>query len=979
MISLSRLSMIAGALAALALIGCGRGSLASSVEDGGAQDGGSRAVCGDRPGLPAGVAIDDAGRSFTVRCEGVTLSLSFFEAGVLRLQYQPETPAPASLAVVATADPGLLPLTGSTADGFEICTSELRARVESRGCRVRVAQVDGTVLSEDPPQGGFFRTSASPGPGAASQEVIGVVRNAAPDERFFGLGLRTGTSLDRRGRVMEFWNTDAYDPEARGFRPDADPLYESIPFFVGLRGSTAYGSFLDNTWRLRLDMAASDPTTYRLMAFGGPVVQYLIAGPSMREVLRRYTWLTGRMPLPPKWSLGFQQSRWEGPCDAPSPEQLFCDQAGLRAAAHELRARRIPADGLWLDIQHMDGFRSFTWGSGFPDPAGLIAELDMLGFATTVIVDPAIKIDPAWNVYREALSSGYFLADAAGKPFEGSVWAGPSMFPDFGSPNVRGWWGGLVGRETDLGVRGLWIDMNEPSNFVDQTVSSALTASADGRRTTMAELHNVYGFNEARATYDGMRRASPGRRPFILSRAAFAGQQRYSAVWTGDAPSTWATAQMTLPMLLGLGLSGMAFAGSDVGGYSGHSESTPELYSRWMAVGSISPFFRAHAERNARRQEPWAFGPEVERASRGLIRARYELLPYLYGLFREAAQTGAPVLRPLVFEFQGDKATHAVSDEAMLGPSLLYAPVLESGASVRRIYLPPGRWYELHSGAAYDGGRSIAVDSSPHPLPFDAFPVYVREGAIIPRIDAMEWTGEKAWDPLYLEVYPGPQESSFTLYEDDGQSLDHESGGYSAITYTLRRTPSGARLTAGPRDGRLAPPARRLMVRMRRVDFDVGMVTLSGEELPRLSEAELQAGGRGFYYDREDRSLRVAFPDRADFRLEATFDTALGDASLVRVPVRVRVPAGTPPGSTIHIATSAGGWKHQPLSLNGSFATGTVEVPRGDWFFYKFTRGDWGSVEKTEGCSDRPDRAALAAALPGVDDEVDTWADVCAR
>jgi len=962
--------LLAAALALIALAGCGGGG-ASPATGGAGGTGGAAPGTGGLGGagggvprcrgvpLPAGdVPAGADGRSIEVACAGVSLSASVVESGVVRLRYRGSA-APsgrASYAVVGAPDPSAHPLFGSTPDTVLVCTDDLLVEIGRADCHLRAMGADGSILVEDPDGGGYFE----------GQDLgRGVVRSAAPGERFYGFGEKTGP-LDKRGRAMTFWNTDAYQDAYGGYPPDADPLYQSIPFFVGLRGGAAYGVFLDDPHRTRFDMGAADPARYVLATAGDEVDQYLIAGPAMRDVVARYTRLTGRAPLPPRWTLGYHQSRWGY---SPDTEVL--------AVAQELRSRHLPADGMWLDIQHMDGFRSFTWDpAGFPDPAGLVQGLGALGLKAVTIVDPGIKVDPGYDVYADALAEGLFVTES-GAPYVGKVWPGDASFPDFTSPDVRAWWGTLLPRDLGKGVQGLWIDMNEPSNFVTGsggTVPEDATCAGDGAPGTMAELHNVYALSEARATYEGMRAAAPDRRPFVLTRAGYAGVQRYAAVWTGDAPSAWGTLKGTLPMLLGMGLCGLSFVGSDVGGYSGGA--TPELFARWMQLGSLSPFFRAHVTSGVSGQEPWAFGTEVEDISRGAMNERYRLLPYLYSLFWEASQTGAPVLRPLVYEFQDDAASAAIEDEAMLGPYLLVAPVLEQGAMTKSVYLPPGRWFEQRSGAIHEGPATFAAG-----LTLGALPTYVREGAIVPRFDAGAWSDEKASATLYLDAYPALGASRFVLYEDDGTSFAYEQGASAKVTYTLERSANGATLTASPREGSFAPPPRALSLRVRRVDHPPTAVRLAGQALAAFGDQDaLLAAGEGYFYDDRDLSLVVVMPDQAGFTLEMDYDPSIADpAPPALMRFHVQVPAGTPTGTPIHIATSASGWAHQPLDWDPGMtgASALVSVPRGEWVFYKYTRGDWSTVEKWPGCVEATNRYELGAAHPDKEDTVFGWADAC--
>ena len=939
--------------------------------------------CGDTDGVPSGVTRDDAAHTLSIVCDGdaKSIALTMLDDGIARIRYGVEVPGSlVSIARPPSASPLVVGKRGAAA---VVCTKELEIAIEPHRCLLVAKDVaTGTIVLDDTGGGGFFRgraTAKSADPVRATErDVIGVVHASPPGERFYGLGLHTATragqGLDIRGSVVELYDTDAFDDAAGGFRPDATSLYESIPFYVGLRGKAAYGVFTDNTHRLRFDLASADPAKVRATAWGGAIDQYLVAGPSMRDVVRRYTLLTGRAPMPPAWALGFHQSRWEGPCDGSPVDRPFCSAPQILALAQQFRDRGVPADGLFLDIQHMDGFRSFTFdASRFPDPAAFFAQLGTLGFHASTIIDPGIKADPTWDVYRAGLAGGHFLkAPGSTDAFLGEVWPGAAAFPDFSAAKTRTWWSSLAGGLATRGVSGAWIDMNEPASFTTAAVPDELAGDGNGHATTMAEVHNAYAYLEAQATYEGLKAARPSERPFVLSRAAFAGQQKWSAVWTGDAPSTWTTLDMTLPQLLHLGVSGITFAGSDVGGYSGRAESTADLFSRWMALGAVSPFFRAHAEQNARRQEPWAFGEETLDATRELVSFRYELMPYLYSVFDDATRTGAPVLRPLVFEFQDDEGVQAIADEAMLGPSLLVAPVLAAGAQASKVVLPKGRWFDLRGGAVLDGGGSITVSAAPDPLPQTALPVFAREGAIIPRATVGANVAAARGGPLLVDAFPGESTSSFTLREDDGTAA----AALSRIMFTTQRTAAGAHFAASARDGTYVAVHSQIVVRIRRVDHAPTSVKLGGAALARAASVEALTA-EGYAWDANDRALVIVLPNVLPFALDAAFDSALTPDGDVDVPLRVKLPTDTPATTAISVAAASAAWAHVPLVRSGDEATGTIRVPRSGYTSFKISRGGWPTVEKGDGCVELANRRVFGAATRPALVTVSTWADRC--
>lgn len=899
-----------------------------------------------------------------IACDVGLLQVRWLDSRVVRLTHDVNVPPRPTYGIEERQFwPPEIPV--QTEVGPSTCTMTTAGAVlavDYQGCRVRVWDSEGHLLVDDGDRG-YDWANSIPG-----QEVA-LERTTPPGERFYGLGEKTGP-LNRRGRSFEFWNSDT-----PAYSATQDPLYQSIPFFVGFRDGAAYGVYVDNTHRMTFDMAASSPDRYRLEAQGGVMDEYILIGPGLPLVLQLYAVLTGFAPLPPRWTLGYHQCRWS-----------YYPDSQVLDICQQFRDREIPADGIWLDIDYMEGFRSWTWSSeGFSDPAGLVQQVEELGFKVTAIIDPGLKQDPEWGLYQQGLDNDYFLKNPDGSVFVGEVWPGASVFPDFTHPQVRDWWGSLVHYLTDFGVKGIWLDMNEPASFLaadGNTVPSTVKCDGDGEPTDMGAMHNVYALQENRATYEGLLAAVPDARPFLLTRAGFAGIQRYAAVWTGDAASTFEGLGLVLPMLMGLGMSGVPFVGSDVGGWSGHA--TPELFARWMAVGSISPFFRGHVQTGVPMQEPWEFGLEVEDISRKHIQQRYRWLPYLYSLFREASLTGHPILRPLVYEFPDNEATLDTSDEAMLGPWLLVAPVVQEGAVSRIVTLPPGQWMEVRSGALHQGPAQLTLD-----VTLQALPVYLRQGAILPASRLLQYSDQEPLSPLFFELFPGPEETSFELYEDDGETLQVQSGKYCIRTCRLKAEQEGMSFHCDACEGSCEPPERLVALRIRRVDHAPSSVESGGQVLPALSSYSslfdadgdwVFSGQAGHFYDPNDKALWVVFPDGGSFDVHASYDTSLTEmAPSVLLDLIVDVPEGTSETTPVHVATSSSGWQQVPLSwgpLPGQ-ASGSIVVPRGEWFEYKYTRGNWETVEKWAGCQEAENRYEFGAAHPVKRDEVTTWADWC--
>jgi alpha-glucosidase len=608
-------------------------------------------------------------------------------------------------------------------------------------------------------------------------------------EAYYGFGEKA-MPLSRHGQSVVMWNTDTY-----AYPVGLDPIYQSIPFFIALRQGRAYGLFLDNTYRTYFDMGKTAPERYAFGAAGGELNYYVFTGGverSPKNVLRDYTDLTGRTPLPPLWALGYQQSRWS-----------YFPETRVREIARRFREGRIPADVIYLDIDYMDGYRVFTWDKNrFPDPLKMIRDLRATGFRTVIIIDPGIKVDADYAVYREGSAAGYFHRTPDGREFQARVWPGLCAFPDFTDPRARDWFGSLYKKHLDEGIAGFWNDMNEPATFLPDNLQEPaifqhpgktfpldVRHAGDGFAGDHVRYHNVYGMQMARTTYEGLKRLRPDARPFVLTRAGYAGVQRYSAVWTGDNVATWEHLQLSIPMLVNLGVSGVPFVGADVGGFVGSPSG--ELYARWLQAAALTPFLRSHTHAGSKDQEPWSYGPEYERVNRAAIELRYKLLPYLYSLFHEHTEMGAPVMRPLWFEYPEDVRTYLIEDQYLVGRDLLVAPVVREGEVKRRVYFPRGdAWVDWWTGKRYEGGKEEEIDA-----PVDRLPLFARAGAAIPMQPVIQSTDEMAGVPLSVTVVTGANSAS-SFYTDAGDGYDYQYGTFRTLTisqnmWRLRLTQAG--------------------------------------------------------------------------------------------------------------------------------------------------------------------------------------------
>jgi alpha-glucosidase len=609
-------------------------------------------------------------------------------------------------------------------------------------------------------------------PMAWSASGISAWKAIAPEEHFYGFGQRTGL-LDKRAQRITNWTTDALD-----YNTLTDEMYQAIPFFLALRPGLCYGIFLNSTYRSQFDLGAAQPGIWQMHTHAPELDYYILYGANPAEVVQTYTALTGSMPLPPTWALGYHQCRWS-----------YESEAVVQQIAQEFRQRKIPCDVIHLDIDYMQGYRVFTWSQKrFPNPKKLIADLNTQGFQVVTIVDPGVKYEPEadYTIFDDGLAQDYFVRHATGELLHGYVWPEKAVFPDFLRPGVRAWWSGHHRTLTEAGVAGIWNDMNEPAlddrPFGDggNKISFPLDAPQGDpeEATTHAEVHNLYGLHMAQSSYEALRQLRPQQRTFVLTRAGFAGIQRWSAVWMGDNQSLWEHLQLSLPMLLNMGLSGVPFVGCDIGGFAGNA--TAELFARWMQVGMLYPLMRAHSALSTARHEPWAFGDLVEQICREYIDLRYQLLPYLYSLFWQAATTGAPILRPLLYHYPTDAKTYAIDDQVMLGPFLMAAPVCRPGVECRAVYFPAGIWYDWWTGDRIDGPTYHLA-----PAPLERMPLYLTAGAIVPMQPVMQHTQETPPTQLILTVTPG--HGKWTHYEDDGHSFDYQSGHWKTTTYRVRQ------------------------------------------------------------------------------------------------------------------------------------------------------------------------------------------------
>jgi len=641
--------------------------------------------------------------------------------------------------------------------------------------------------------------------------IVKMSKVSQEGESYFGLGDKP-VHLNLKGKRFENWVTDSY-----AYGKDTDPIYKAIPFYTGLHHGISYGIFFDNTFRSFFDFSHERKNVTSFWAQGGVMDYYFIYGPQMEDVVANYTDLTGKPNhLPPLWALGYHQCKWS-----------YYPEKKVKEVTSKFRELKIPCDAIYLDIDYMDGFKCFTWDKvHFPDPKRMVKELMDDGFKTVVIIDPGIKLDKDYWVFKEGLEKDYFCKRADGPYMKGKVWPGECYFPDFTNPDVRKWWASLFKELIeDIGVKGVWNDMNEPAvmEVPNKSFPDDVRHDYDGNTCSHRKAHNIYGMQMARATYSGLKKYAYPKRPFVITRAAYAGTQRYTSSWTGDNSATWEHLWIANVQAQRMAMSGFSFIGSDIGGFA--EQPNGELYARWIQLGVFHPFCRTHSSGDHGEQEPWMFGDEITNIVRSFIELRYQLLPYLYTAFWHYLNEGTPILKSLVLYDQEDIQTHYRTDEFIYGGQILVCPIIEPNSRGRRIYMPKGKWYDHWTGKAVNGGREVWVDAD-----IDSMPLFVKEGSVIPKFPVQQYIGEKQFESITLEVYYKEGKAESSLYDDENDGYDYTKGMYSERSFKLNGKPNELILQQH-KAGKYITRYQRFDMKLIGLPFKVSKILMDKDEL----------------------------------------------------------------------------------------------------------------------------------------------------
>ncbi|WP_260625837.1 glycoside hydrolase family 31 protein [Hymenobacter sediminicola] len=697
-------------------------------------------------------------------------------------------------------------------DHYRITTDRLICTVSKDGLKTRVLDRSGNTLLQDE-KGFHWEYDYDSG-----NDIVKMSKGVQGGVCYYGLGDKPD-NMNLRGKRFTNWGSDTY-----GYVKGTDPLYKNIPFYLELQQRIAHGVFFDNSFKASFDFAAERADVTSFWAQGGEMNYYFIYGPSLLEVTQEYTRLTSPPELPPLWALGYHQCKWS-----------YFPESNVKEIAKGFRDRQIPCDALYLDIDYMDGYRCFTWSpTHFPEPKRMVQELAQDGFKTIVIIDPGIKIDPNYRVFTEGLEKDYFCRRGDGPLMKGSVWPGLCNFPDYTRPDVRDWWAGLFKELIeDIGVKGVWNDMNEPAVFEKGTFPDDVRFGYDGHPTSHRKAHNIYGMQMARATNEGVKRFAYPNRPFTITRSTYAGGQRYSSGWTGDNIASWEHLWLANIQCQRLSISGFSFVGSDIGGFIDTPDA--ELYVRWVALGAFHPFFRTHSSGDHGDQEPWSFGEPAAELAKRFIELRYQLLPYMYTTFWQYTTQGTPMLRPLTFLDQTDTETYLRMAEFGLGDHLLVCPITQAGADGRWMYLPRGDWFYYWTDEARTGAAEVWAAAG-----LDRIPLFVRAGAVIPMYPVQQYVGEKVIDEVTLHVYFKAGQESSVLYDDGGEGYGYQSGQQTTRRFTVTGTEKGLLLQQAI-EGDYHPSFQRYRVVLHGLPFAATAYSTDGQPAEAL-EVTLETG-----------------------------------------------------------------------------------------------------------------------------------------
>lgn len=681
-------------------------------------------------------------------------------------------------------------------------------------------------------------------------------------DHFYGFGEKTG-KVDKKGRRMKMDPKDAigHDPET------GDSLYKHIPFYIRVNEESkqAVGLFYHNSYDAIFDMGCELsgywPRYSYYVTDGGDIDLFLINGPRVKEVVARYTDLTGKQAFPPKQSLGYTASTMYY-----AEFREDCDQE-IYQVIEKHNKENIPIDNFWLASGYSTGEEdnlryTFNWNKKrFPDPEGFFRRMNEQGIEVIPNLKPGVLARHPYAGYYEEQDAFIKTPDKK-TDCVGTWWGGPGRFIDFTKPSGRKAWKELL-KETILqkGTGTVWNDNCEYDGITDKDA----VCDFDGGTGDMAQLKILHSNLMAHVGREAIAEVYPGRRPYIINRAGFAGIQRYAQTWAGDNLTDWRTPKYNINTIIGMGLSGVANTGCDIGGFAGGAPEA-ELLLRWIQNGIFQPRFVINSANNDNTvTEPWMYAENTDLV-RDAFKLRYRLLPYMYSLMYEASTMGTPIIRPLFFEFQDD--ARCLTDEHftfMLGSSLLVANVFDKGAKTRRLYLPAGAaWYDLDTMEKYAGGQEIEI-----PVSLASIPLFLRDDAIIPMTDDIFNISKDQMRNLELLI---AGDSSFRLYEDDGVSLEYEKGAYLKTDITVKNT---ARYEiCFTKTGSFPSSIKNMLLKVINKQKGAYWVTVNGKKIKQFLHADrFETAPEGWYYNPSQGIVYVRYPNIAgDYNVVVSFE-----------------------------------------------------------------------------------------------------------
>ncbi len=775
-----------------------------------------------------------AGKVITVTAGQSSARFIFYAPDIVRVDFLPllGTVPDSSFVVVRDTTDALSPSVEENDSTLTLSSSAVSVVCTKYPLRFSYRSGSGALLLEEPVSGGLAQMD--------SARIANFVLD--PSEHIYGTGER-GIGLDLRGETFSSFNTQVY-----GYSYPLSTMNINIPFLASTKG---YALYFDNTYPGMFDLGASSTDRFSYEASAGELTFYVIAGARVENQLERYTWLTGRQPLPPRWAFGYLQSKFG-----------YRNETEARTMVQTMRYEQIPCDAIILDIYWFNRMGDVSWYSAnFPDPFQMMSDFQAAGFKTIVITEPYI-IDASAN-WTEASTGGFLTTDSAGGSYLMPHWWScdcPASLIDMTRPSARSWWWSKHPPFFGSELAGIWTDLGEPERHPDD-MNHFLGSTA--------KVHNIYNLLWAQSVFEGFNQFRPNRRLFNLTRSGFAGIQRYGVIpWSGDVGKSFGGLAVQLPMLLNMGMSGLAYHNSDIGGFC-CGFTTPELYVRWMQYGSFCPITRAHGTGPAiggQNTEPWAFGPTAESIARKYLQLRYQLLPYIYTMAYENHTTGMPLSRPLFFRYP-DASAFSESSSYLWGDAFLVSPVVQEGQTSKTIELPQGMWFDFWNDIQYAGGASITYGT-----PLDIMPLFVKAGSIVPMQAVMNFSNERPLDTLFLHTYPSSGEATrFTLYEDDGYTLAYQSGQYARTLIEQSRSGSDTSAsmtvqigsTVGSYEGK--PAQRVYLTDIHGVAAGPTSVLRNGMPIPeRFSYDELRQNGDGYYYADSIHQLFIHTPAFAD-------------------------------------------------------------------------------------------------------------------